>query len=326
VGRLVLATRPERHAELTLDGPPLSCTVDGATASFPAALDRDVSHLVACAPAGSLPSGRVEIPMAPIGRPRIAVEMASAKGPSGQLRVTITDEQGMRVGRLHPVVEEERDLYVGVLSESETKGVYFAPYGFRGPSHPKALRVRVIGDTVVPTATVPFPGEAAPPKHEPSTVLEFGVAGLASYGGNPIGVGGEAEARLAIKRPNGAILAGVSGGWSKMFDGTIGADDADATAVSMRALVGYRFGSKTWQPYVTLGPEVLRQHVDVKDRDAREWIVGGSGGGGIDLILGPGAFFAEGRARIVFPPTKEDPSLPASAGVVLLGYRLRLTE
>jgi hypothetical protein len=94
--------------------------------------------------------------------------------------------------------------------------------------------------------------------------------------------------------------------------------------VAMRALVGYRFGTGALAPYVTLGPEVLRQAVSVQGREGHEWLMGAAGGLGVDVEAGPGAFFLEVRGRVVAPVEKEEPALTASGGLGLLGYRLRL--
>jgi hypothetical protein len=94
----------------------------------------------------------------------------------------------------------------------------------------------------------------------------------------------------------------------------------------MRLLVGYRFGTGVVAPYVTLGPEVLRQIVELPaaSRKGREWLVGASGGLGLDVEAGPGAFFIEVRGRMVAPAEEDTPALTASGGLGLLGYRLRL--
>ena len=92
----------------------------------------------------------------------------------------------------------------------------------------------------------------------------------------------------------------------------------------MRAFVGYRFGTGVVAPYVLVGPEFLRQSVEVQGREGTEWLLGAAGGLGLDIEAGPGAFYVEVRGRAVGPVEKEEPSITASGGAVLLGYRLRL--
>lgn len=328
VSLLTLNELPGRRGRLAPEGAQVTCTLDGAPATFPQEIDRDRAHVAGCTDGQGVTSV-VEVPALPIDRARVDVEANALRARSGFLRVTITDEHGERIGRARPVVEPVAGLEVGELREHVTerddaKGIYIAAFEWSGPPRPTPLRIRVRDGKVFETGPVDFPREsekfAKPGAH---TGVEIGAAALGSWGVGPA-AGFDVEARLAIPTSRGAVLVGGSGGWSEALDAERGGAPADAWAVDMRAVGGYRHGLGTFAPYVTLGPEVLRQHVEVGGAIGRQWLVGGSAALGLDAAVGPGAFFLEARARVVTAVEDAAPSLPASAGVLLFGYRLRL--
>jgi hypothetical protein len=155
--------------------------------------------------------------------------------------------------------------------------------------------------------------------------LDIGAAGLVSWRGKPpIGAGFDGELRGVFAMPRGDLFIGGGGGYTQLLETTREGVPVEGWIASMRALIGYRFGTGVVAPYVTLGPEVLRQIVELPGRKGREWLLGVFGGLGLDVQAGPGAVFLEVRGRAVGPAEKDEPALTASGGLGLLGYRLRL--
>jgi hypothetical protein len=316
VAHIGLTPLPDRRSQLAIDGGS-SCTLDGAPASFPLEIDRDRVHKVGCG------SQTVDIPMAPLGRARAHAE-AVGSGRTGVLHVTIVDEAGQRAGSLRPSIDAPPELLIGPVSESKAKGVYTALYKWRGAPRPTTLRVHANEDVVADTETVDFTREPADTK--PAFALELGAGGRAGYQGAdaPLALGFDVEARAPIATTHGDVLVGASAGWAKLYEATRGNANAEGSAFSTRAFVGYRFGHAKLRPFVTIGPEVVRQHVEIARVEGRQWLVGGAAGIGLDAFVGPGALFVEARERLVFETSSEDPSLPASSAMGLIGYRLRL--
>ena len=326
VAVLALESGRDRHARLALEDGQLRCTVDGAPAAFPLEIDRDLPHSVACA--DETASGATAIPALPIGHAQLRVNAVALRERSGVLRVTLTDELGYGIARGRPIVAPIPDLHIDELREGETRGTYTGAFRWSARPRAVALAVHFRDDTVLASAPVDFPGQAARfAKTGGDVAAEVGVAAATSFlGAPPVGVGGEVEARLAIPTARGAMLFGGSGGWTKQLDAERGGVTVDASTIDMRALGGYRFGRGTISPYATLGPDVVRQHVERSGVETRQWLVGGAAAVGLDAAVGPGAFFLELRGRVVAAPAKEEPSLPASAGLLLFGYRLRIHD
>lgn len=326
------------RVRLSVEPASAKCTVDGATTIFPTEADQHQTHDIVC---GEGPGAKLVVGARPLEGARLTTT-ATATGPSsGSLKVVIVDVEGQPVDRLKPTVIAPSDLKVGPLAATGAPGEYVATYTFNGPPRAAPISVRLRDDWVAQAGTVNFaswsgaPGEPvgsanteSPDKkasREGKIGLEIGAAGLAAWRGKPpIGVGFEGEVRGAFAMGSGALFVGAGGGYTHLLEATREGFPVEGSLVSMRALIGYRFGTGVVAPYLTLGPEVLRQSVEVQGREGREWLMGVNGGLGLDVEAGPGAFFLEVRGRFVGPVDSAVPSLTASGALGLLGYRLRL--
>ena len=327
------------RVRLSVEPSSAKCTVDGAATTFPTEADQHQTHDVVC---GEGPAAKLVVGARPLEGVRLTTT-ASATGPqAGSLKVTIVDVEGQPVDRLKPVAVTPSDLTVTSLVATGAPGEYVATYTFSGAPHAVPISFRLRDDWVANGGTVSFaswtgaPGgdaNAAPrdakdqPKNEHAgkSGFEIGAAGLGAFRGRPpLGVGFDVEGRYAFGMPNGALFVGLAGGWTKLLEATREGFPVDGSIVSMRALVGYRFGTGVVAPYVTVGPELLGQTVEVQGRSAGEWLIGVAAGLGLDVEAGPGALFLELRGRAVGPIDEQVPSLTASGGLGLLGYRFRL--
>ena len=323
------------RVRLSVDPATAKCTVDGATTTFPTEADQHQTHDVVC---GEGPGAKLVIGARPLEGVRLTTT-ASPTGPqTGSLKVTIVDVEGQPVDRLKPVVMTPSDLAVAPLVATGAPGEYVATYTFTGPPHAVPISVRLRDDWTANAGTVNFaswvagPAEQGGPPNEAAKKdttdrkggLEIGVGAVGAYRGKPpIGVGVEGEIRGVFAMPHGALFIGAGGGYTQLLETTLDGKNVEGWNATMRALVGYRFGTGVVAPYVTLGPEVLRQIIELPNRKGREWLVGASGGLGLDVEAGPGAFFIEIRGRFVAAAEEDQPSLTASGGLGLLGYRLR---
>lgn len=336
VVRVSVERIPAGRVRMSVDPSTASCTVDGAKTTFPTEADQHQTHDVVC---GEGPGAKLVIGARPLEGVRLTTT-ASPTGPqTGSLKLTIVDVEGQPVDRLKPVAVTPPDLTVAPLVATGAPGEYVATYTFTGPPHAVPISLRLRDDWTANAGTVNFaswvagPSDAAaPPKAAPNKEsnerkggLEIGVGGVGFYRGKePIGLGVEGEIRGAFAMPHGALFIGAGGGYTQLLETTLEGKNVEGWNATMRALVGYRFGTGTFAPYVTLGPEVLRQVVELPNRKGREWLVGASGTLGLDVEAGPGAFFIEVRGRFVAPAEEDQPSLTASGGLGLIGYRLRL--
>jgi hypothetical protein len=327
------------RVRLSVEPASAKCTVDGATTTFPTDADQHQTHDVVC---GEGPGAKLVIGARPLEGVRLTTT-ATATGPqTGSLKVAVVDVEGQPVDRLKPVVMTPSDLAVAPLVATGAPGEYVATYTFTGPPHAVPISIKLRNDWTADAGTVNFaswafaPGQpgAGASKDSPNGEtnerkggLEIGAAGLAAYRGKPpVGVGVEGELRGAFAVPHGVLFIGAAGGYTQLLETTLDGRSVEGWNASMRLLVGYRLGTGVVAPYVTLGPEVLRQIVElpVAGRKGREWLVGASGGLGLDVEAGPGAFFVEVRGRLVAPAEEDTPALTASGVLGLLGYRLRL--
>lgn len=324
------------RVRLSVEPSSATCTVDGQKTTFPTDADQHRTHDVVC---GEGPAAKLVIGARPLEGVRLTTT-ATATGPrTGSLKLVVVDVEGQPVDRLKPTVTTPSDLAVAPLVATGAPGEYVATYTFTGPPHAVPISVRLRDDWVANAGTVNFaswvaaPGDpAAPPlkdtarkEGERKAGLEIGAAGIASWRGKPpIGVGFEVELRGAFMMPHGVLFVGAGGGYSELIEATLEGLPVSGWIGSMRGLIGYRFGTGVLAPYVVLGPEVLRQLVEVRGVKGREWLAGVSGGLGLDVEAGPGAIFLEVRGRAVAPVEKDSPSLTASGGLGLVGYRLRL--
>ncbi len=331
VGRIGLEQFPGRRARVTVDAAALACRLDGTIATFPAEIDRDAPHAVACEDTDGAGKGSLDIPMQPIGRARVLAETLATSGRSGTLRMTVTDEAGSPVSRLRPVAEGPPELRIGELRPAGAAGAYLATFTWTAPPRPSALRVRLLGDATADTNVVAFEPDAAaaPAPLRERGRLELAAAGAFSYRGpSSFGAGFDVDARAALPLARGALLVGASGGWTSWLplDRSSGTH-VSGSAIDVRLVTGYRFGAGQVAPYVTFGPELLRQRVEESvggvRREGREWLVGAGAAVGVEAAAGPGAVFAEARGRVMSSVAPETPSLDGSAGALLFGYRWR---
>lgn len=322
------------RVRLSVEPATAKCAVDGQPVALPTDADEHQTHEVVC---GEGPQAKLVVGARPLEGVRITTT-ASATGPqTGSLKIVVVDVEGQPVERLKPSVVTPSDLSVAPLVATGAPGEYVATYTFTGQPHAVPISIRLRDDWVANVGTVDFAswitapsavpseGAADEPSGERKGGIEIGAAGLAAWRGKPpLGVGFEGELRGALAMPRGVLFFGGAGGYTELLEATREGVFVSGWAVTMRALIGYRFGRGVVAPYVTLGPEVLRQSVEVQGRTGREWLVGASGGLGLDVEAGPGAFFLEVRGRAVAPAEKGQPALTASGGLGLLGYRLRL--
>lgn len=125
---------------------------------------------------------------------------------------------------------------------------------------------------------------------------------------------------LAERYPGASVEAKLAGG------GT-GETRASVTVLGAALPFGYRFeqAASAFAPYVLLAPELARQSVDgAGGASAAALAIGGYGAVGLDERAGPGAVFVEGGFRWAAIVGDERPSVPASAIMLGLGYRLGL--
>jgi hypothetical protein len=324
------------RVRLSVEPATAKCTVDGATATFPTEADQHQTHDVIC---GEGQASKLVIGARPLEGVRLTTTVTATGPQSGSLKILVVDVEGRPVDRLKPTVLTPSDLSVAPLVATGAPGEYVATYAFAGPAHATPISVRLRDDWVAEAGTVNFaswagaPGEsgASPSMDRPTDGadrkggLDIGAAGLVSWRGKPpIGVGFDGELRGVFAMPHGDLFIGGGGGCTQLLETTREGVPVEGWIASMRALIGYRFGTGVVAPYVTLGPEVLRQIVELPGRKGREWLLGVFGGLGLDVQAGPGAVFLEVRGRAVGPAEKDEPALTASGGLGLLGYRLRL--
>lgn len=332
VARLVLDELPARRARIDVDGAgDLRCTLDDAPTTLPTEIDRDRTHAVACAPPTATTSNDAfTIPIRPVGRPRISVERFAVSGRHGFLRVSVLDETGSPVSHLRPSVDGPPDLTVGQLSPTAAAGVYVAPFSWSGPPRPTTLTVRVLDGAAADTA-VAFDKEQTAKAPRPRLEVSAAGAGMLR-GGDAIGLGFDVEARVAAPLGRGAVIAGASTGLMTLLPSRedLGAAGGDVrttgTIFGGRLFGGYRYDRGAFAPYVTLGPELLRQRVAADGAggrsEGREWILGGALSAGVELGAGGGAFFGEVRGRLATAVGSDSPSLGPSGVMLLLGYRI----
>lgn len=325
------------RVRLSVEPSSAKCTIDGQRTTFPTDADQHQTHDIVC---GEGPGAKLVIGARPLEGVRLTT-IATATGPqTGSLKLVVVDVEGQPVDRLKPTVVAPSDLSVAPLVATGAPGEYVATYTFTGPPRAVPISIKLRDDWVANAGTVNFaswvsaPGEPSAPSSKDAAgkdgergrrSLEIGAAGLAAWRGKPpIGVGGEGELRIVFLMPRGALFVGGGGSYTELLEATLEGRLVSGWIAGARALIGYRFGTGTFAPYVTLGPELARQVVELPARTGREWLLGASGAVGLDLEAGPGAIFLEVRGRAVAPVEKDEPSLTASGGLGLLGYRLRL--
>ena len=204
------------------------------------------------------------------------------------------------------------------------------------------------GSALTAFALSPLPVEAAPailPPVEPDAKIAapaepperfevaLGGAGVAR-GSTQLGFGGFASFAVVAPVGPGAAFVGLRG-FAEHFPETATAarsrDDvisdtrASVTVLGASLPIGYRVGTGSFTPYLLLAPQVARQVVAPSTGDSAGSVtVGAYGAFGLDRRTGPGALFVEAGFRAAGVLGSERPSVPGSAALLGLGYRLGL--
>jgi len=271
----------------------------------------------------------------PIGTPRISVTTVATHARGGTLLFKILDENGEPVSYPPPRVEAPSTLAIETPRPTGGAGVFVAAFERLAPANEAQLHVRVGDDRAL--AQIVLVRDVTPAtSSEPRRHIELSLAGLGVWQ-RGLGAGAELELRGAfpVARGESSVLVGMGASLAAVLPSSITVDAPNGEEVartsisttSIRPLVGYRIEGQRFSPYVTVGPEILRQRVEADLRDGTrrgaEWLFGGSLALGVELRLGKaGALFLEARGRAATALESDRPSVPASGALLLLGGRI----
>jgi hypothetical protein len=331
---------PHRRTSVEEGEGALSCGVDGGPPqAFPILVDRNEPHTLDCAQASPAASTTFALPAFPIRVVNAHADMVRQSGRIGTIRVRLTDENEQPLDRLDVAAEPTSGVTVGRFQATAAPGVYLAPMAWEPGAGHRQVTVRVAGTHVTTTNDVALGEEpVVPATPRPSRALQlelslgggaaarvfaqFGFTGFASIGvGAPVGSGvGFASVRGFVERyPTAAPYSELVGDETNLARVRV--------SVAGAALpFGYRFaprGSRV-APYLTVAPLVARQLVERTNGTSSALMLGASGGMGLDLRAGPGAFFGEVAIRLATLGRDAETSVPPTSFSLSFGYHLGL--
>jgi LysM repeat protein len=340
VSRLTMTPLPHRRTSVENAEGTVACSVDGGPPlPFPIVLDRNEAHALSCTEVNAATSATLAVPALPITVVNAYADMVRQNGRFGTIRVRLTDENGQPLDRLKVVAEPANGVTVGQFEPSGAPGVYLAAMAWAPGAAHRTIALHVAGTHVSTTNDVELGDDApaaAPPKAARGAQLELslgggaaarvfaqlGFAGFASIGvGAPLG-SGVAFASLrgfAERYPTASPYAEVVGDETNLARVRVSVAGA---AIPF----GYRFAPRHARvaPYLTLAPLVARQLVERTNGSSSALLLGGSGGLGLELRAGPGAFFGEATVRVGTLGKDADTSVPPTSFALSAGYRLGL--
>lgn len=340
VSRLAVVPLPHRRTSVESAEGALSCGVDGGPPlPFPILVDRNEAHALSCTDTNSAKSATFAVPALPLTVVHAYADMVRQNGRMGTVRVRLTDEDGQPLDRLTIVAEPSEGVTVGQFVPSGAPGVYLAAMTWTPGAARRAIALHVAGTHVSTTNDVAL-GEDAPaaPTHAPArgaqlelalgggaaarVFAQFGYTGFASIGvGAPLG-SGVAFASLrgfAERYPTAAPYEEVVGDETNLARVRVSIAGASLP-------FGYRFAPRHARvaPYVTIAPLVARQLVERTNTSSSALLLGVSGGLGLELRAGPGAFFGEATVRVGTLGKDAETSVPPTSFGLSAGYRLGL--
>jgi hypothetical protein len=335
VSRLALLPLPHRRARVEADDTALACTLDGGPVQvFPIELGRSSPHSLSCTRDGATATYAVDA--LPINVVHAKADMLWQKNHAGTLRVRLTDENGEPLDRLDVALAEQRPgIEVGEFRRFDAAGVYIAPITWKPGAGRETFAIRVAGAHLAETSPVTLEEPVLPPaKDETRAELSAGAGAAARTGSQP-GFTGFVGIGVAVPMGSGVGFLSVRGlaerypvssTDAKLPAGATEEPKLGVTMLGASLPIGYRFGRQASPvvPYVLVAPQIARQSVDGGATTATALAVGGYGALGLDVLTGPGAFFLEGGFRAAALVDAERPSVPASALMLGLGYRLGL--